>query len=345
MKFLYRSIATEVSDSRRSMASAIRAQRCLTACGAVAIMIASMTWLLGPAIAETYPTRTIRLIVPFAPGGATDLIGRMVGQRLSEVIGQSVVIENRPGGTENIGVRACAAAAPDGYTLCLPTQRSIVYNGLTMRQMPFDPDRDLTPIINLYFGTSVIAINSEHQVRSIDELIRFARARRGALSYGTFAFSLEYFIEKLNKENGIDIVKVPFRSGTELASAVLANATPIGALGVSNVVSYLESGRMTGLAVSSNERMVLFPDIPTVNELRPGEKYPPSWFGLFAPAETPREIVDRIADVTGKILATSSFGDKLFEPAGQKLDDFRKFIAEDRAIAQRIVKDLGMEPQ
>ena len=111
--------------------------------GAVAIVIASVTWLAGQAIAETYPTRTIRLIVPYAPGGATDVVGRRVGQRLSEVVGQSVVVENRPGGMENIGVRACTDAAPDGYTLCLPTQQSIVYNGLTMRQMPFDPNREL----------------------------------------------------------------------------------------------------------------------------------------------------------------------------------------------------------
>ena len=99
------------------------------------------------------------------------------------------------------------------------------------------------------------------------------------------------------------------------------------------------------LAVNSSERMALFPDIPTLNELRPGERYRPSWFGLFAPAGTPREIVEKIADVTGKILVTPGFGDKTFRPAGQKLDDFRKFIAEDRAIAQRIVKDLGVEPQ
>jgi tripartite-type tricarboxylate transporter receptor subunit TctC len=166
-----------------------------------------------------------------------------------------------------------------------------------------------------------------------------------ALNYGTFLYPLEYFIEKLNKENGIDVVKVPFRSGTELANAMLANSTPIGGLGVSNIVSYLESGRVIGLAVNGNERMALFPDIPTVNELRPGEKHPPSWFGLFAPAETPREIVEKIADVTGKILVTPGFGDKTFGPAGQKLDDFRKFIAEDRTIAHRIVKDLGVEPQ
>jgi tripartite-type tricarboxylate transporter receptor subunit TctC len=130
-------------------------------CGAVAIVIASVTWLAGQAIAETYPTRTIRLIVPYAPGGATDVVGRRVGQRLSEVVGQSVVVENRPGGMENIGVRACTDAAPDDYTLCLPTQQSIVYNGLMMRQMPFNPNRELVPIINLYLSMSVVAINSE----------------------------------------------------------------------------------------------------------------------------------------------------------------------------------------
>jgi tripartite-type tricarboxylate transporter receptor subunit TctC len=255
------------------------------------------------------------------------------------------VVENRPGGAENIGVRACTEAAPDGYTLCLPTQQSIVYNELTMRQMPFDPNRDLVPIINLYHSMTVLAINSEYPVRSVDELIRFAKARRGTLNYGTFSYPLEYFIEKLNKENGLDLVKVPFRSGTELANAMLANSTPIAGLGVVNIVSYLEGGQVIALAVNSNARMALFPDIPTVNELRPGEKYPPTWFGLFAPARTPRGIVQKIADVTGRILATPGFGDKSFVPAGEKLDDFQKFITEDRAIAQRIVKDLGVEPQ
>ena len=321
--------------------------------GAVPIVMASViwlvtwlvTWLPGPALADPYPTRAIRVIVPYAPGGSTDVVGRLVGQRLSEAVGQPVVVENRPGGMENIGVRACTDAAPDGYTLRLPTQLSIVYNALTMRQMPFDPSRDLVPIINLYLSMSVVAINSEHGVSSIDELVRFAKRRRGALNYGTFAYPLESFIERLNRENGLDIVKVPFRSGTELANAMLANSTPIGALGVVNIVSYLESGRMTGLAVNGSERMALFPDIPTLNELRPGEKYPPSWFGLFAPAGTPREIVEKIADACQKILATPGVGDKTFRPAGQKLDEFRKFIAEDRAIAQRIVKDLGVEPQ
>ena len=162
---------------------------------AVAISIASVAWLAGQAIAETYPTRAIRVIVPYAPGGSTDVVGRLVGQRLSEAVGQPVVVENRPGGMENIGVRACTEAAPDGYTLCLPTQRSVVYNELTMRQMPFDPSRDLVPIINLYLSMSVVAINSEHPVSSIDELVRFAKRRRGALNYGTFAYPLESFIE------------------------------------------------------------------------------------------------------------------------------------------------------
>ena len=313
--------------------------------GAVTILIASVTWLAAQAIAETYPTRAIRLIVPYAPGGATDIVARMIGQRLSEALGQPVVVDNRPGGMENIGVRACTEAAPDGYTLCLPTQQSIVYNGLIMRQMPFDPNRDLVPIINLYSSMTMLAINSTYPVRSVDELIRFAKSRPGALNYGTFSYPLEYFMEKLKKENGIDAVKVPFRSGTELANAMLANTTPIGGLGAANIVSYLESGRVTGLAVNSIERMALFPDIPTLNELRPGEKYPPTWFGLFAPAGTPREIVEKIADVTGKIVATPGFGDKTFVPAGQKLNDFRTFLAEDRAIAQRIVRDLGVEAQ
>jgi tripartite-type tricarboxylate transporter receptor subunit TctC len=214
-----------------------------------------------------------------------------------------------------------------------------------MREMTFDPERDLVPIINLYSSMSVLAINSEHQVRSITDLIQFAKARRGALNYGTFSYPMEYLIEKLKRENGIDIVKVPYRSGAELANAVLADSTPIGALGLTNIVSYLQNGRMIGLAVNSNARTTLFPDIPTVNELRPGEDYPSSWFGLFAPAETPADILEKIADVTGTILATPGFGDKTFGPAGQKLDKFRKFIEEDRTTAQRIVKELGVEPQ
>ena len=140
----------------------------------------------------------------------------------------------------------------------------------------------------LFFNTLALVVNSSLKVKTIDELVALSKAKPGTLSYGTFAFPLAYFMEKLKRETGADIVRVPFRGGGEVVNAVLAGSTPVAVLALSNMIPQLQSGRITALAVMSNTRSPLFPEIPTLAEVRGGEHYPPTWFGLFTPAGTPQ---------------------------------------------------------
>lgn len=300
--------------------------------------------------AQDYPSRVVRVIVPLTVGGGGDVFARALAEELKNDLGQPFVVENRSGAAENIGTRACVDAAPDGHTVCIVSQEPIVYNQLLFASIPFSPEKDLAPILNLFSNVGVVAINSSHNVKTLGEMVALAKARPGALSYGTFSFPLDQLMAKLNKENGIDIVKVPFRGGGELANAMLANSTPVGAVGVSNVISFIEAGRFTPLAINGDKRLELLPDVPTISEVRKGERYPPSWFGMFAPAATPRPMLEKLADAAQVAMKRPAFAERMFKPRGiapvdMKLDAFRKFIAEDREIAQRIVKESGFQPK
>jgi tripartite-type tricarboxylate transporter receptor subunit TctC len=304
----------------------------------------------GGAIAQDYPTRPVRIIIPLGPGGGGDVFIRAVADELQKALGQPFLVENRPGGGLNIGTRACAEAAPDGYTFCILSSEPITYNQFLFKSIPYDPEKDLQPIVNLFFNTLAVVINSETKVKSIAEMIALAKARPGSLSYATFSFPLTHFMEKINKTERVDIVKVPYRGGGEVVNAVLANTTPIALLALSNMVPQVQSGRITALAVNARSRSPLFPDVPTLAEARNGEDYPPTWFGLFTPSGVPHPIVAKIASEVDRIVTEPSFRKRMFtdravEPATERLDGFARFIREERKFAEQIVKESGQEPK
>jgi len=192
-------------------------------------------------------------------------------------------------------------------------------------------------------------VNASLGVKTIPELVALAKAKPGTLSYGTFSFMLAYFMDELNKKNGIDIVRVPFRSGNEMVNAVMTGTTPIVFLGLSNMIGQVKSGQFTGLALNANARLPLFPDIPTLAEAT-GEDYPPPWFGLFAPAGTPLPIVDKMHDEVARIASMPdwrqrNFVERAVEPAIGPRDEFIKFIASNRAFAARVAKEADIKPQ
>src|SRR5712692_4180064 len=316
-----------------------------------AIVATSAAWLaLGAtAPAQDYPTRTIRVIIPLAPGGGGDIFTRALADELQKALRQPVVVENRTGGGLNIGARACAEAAPDGYTICVLSSEPVIYNQFLFKSLPFDPEKDFEPISNLFFNTLALVASSSLKVKTISDLVALAKAKPGTLSYGTFSFPLAHFMEKLKKETGADIVRVPFRSGSEVVNAVLSGSTPVAILALSNMLPQLQSGHITGLVVSSKTRSPLFPDIPTLAEARNGEEYPSTWFGLFAPAGVPKPIVAKLADEVTRIVNDPEFRQRMFidravEPAGARLDEFARFISDQRKSAERIVKESGLQP-
>ena len=279
-----------------------------------------------------------------------DVFTRALADELQKALRQPVVVENRPGGALNIGTRACAEASPDGYTICVLSSEPVVYSQFLFKSLPFDPEKDFEPITNLFFNTLALVANNSLKVRTIPDLVAFAKARPGTLSYGTFSFPLAHFMEKLKKETGADIVRVPFRSGSEVVTAVLSGSTPVAILALSNMVPQLQSGHITALVVMSKARSPLFPDVPTLAEARNGESYPSTWFGLFAPAGTPKPIIARLAGEVARIVEERDFRQRMFvdravEPADAKLDDFARFIREERKVAERIVSESGLKPE
>jgi tripartite-type tricarboxylate transporter receptor subunit TctC len=316
-------------------------------------IVATVAVWLAPcpsAPAQDYPTRTLRIIIPLGPGGGGDVFTRALADELQKALRQPVVVENRTGGALNIGARACAEAAPDGYTICVLSSEPVIYNQFLFKSLPFDPDKGFEPISNLFFNTLALVANNSLKVRTIPDLVALAKARPGTLSYGTFSFPLAHFMEKLKKETGADIVRVPFRSGSEVVTAVLSGSTPVAILALSNMVPQLQSGHITGLVVMSKARSPLFPDVPTLAEARNGESYPSTWFGLFAPAGTPKPIIARLASEVGRIVEERDFQQRMFidravEPADARLDDFARFIREERKVAERIVGESGLRPE
>jgi tripartite-type tricarboxylate transporter receptor subunit TctC len=329
-------------------------------------LIAGTTWLsaAGPGLAQgaadkngatdknnaainAYPNRPVRVIIPLGAGGGSDIFTRVLADELQKRFGQPFIVENRTGGGLNIGTRACAEATPDGYTVCVLSSEPIVYSQFLFKTLPYDPEKDFEPIANLFFNTNVLAVNSSLKVRTIPDLIDLAKA--GTLSYSTFSFPLAYFMEKLKTNYGVDIVRVPYRSGNEVVNALLSGATPVTLLGLANMIPQLQSGRVTALAVNANERSPLFPETPTLQEAI-GQSYPQAWFGLFAPTGTPRPIVDKLAAEVARITADPGFSqrnyiDRAVERAVTTPDAFARFIMDDRASAEKIVKASGYKPE
>jgi len=303
-----------------------------------------------PAAAQHWPNRPVRVLTTTSPGGISDVFMRALGEKLRERVGQPFVIENRPGGMQNVGARACQDSAPDGYTICIINADPIIYNQFLLRSMPFDPVNGLQPITKLFDLIHVMVVNSDLKVKTVDELIALSKARLGTLSYLTPGAPMVLYMETLKKERGADWVRVPFKGGGEAVNAILSGFTPIGLFGEGNVIGQIRAGAMTPLVMLNNIHSPNFPQVPTLKET--GYDGPPSrgWYGLFAPARTPRPIVDRLAKEVAAIVADPDFAEKQLKDrslvgATNTPEEFAQEIAADRKVAEQVVKQAGMGPE
>ncbi|HEY1981795.1 MAG TPA: tripartite tricarboxylate transporter substrate binding protein [Xanthobacteraceae bacterium] len=316
----------------------------------IAAAVLTLTCLTIDARAEDWPTRPIRVLTTTSPGGISDVFMRALGEKLGAKLGEPIVIENRPGGMQNVGARACQDSAPDGYTICIINTDPMIYNQFLIKDMPFDPVHGLQPITKLFDLLHVLVVNSDLKVKTVDDLIALSKARPGTLSYLTPGAPMVLYMETLKKQRGADWVRVPFKGGGEGVNAILSGSTPIGLFGEGNVIGQIKAGTMTPLVMLNNIHSPNFPATPTLEET--GYKGPPSrgWYGLFAPAGTPRPIVDRIAKETAAIVADPQFAqkqltDRSLVGATDTPDEFAKQIAEDRLVAEQVVKQAGMGPE
>lgn len=299
--------------------------------------------------ADGWPSRPIHVFTTSSAGGLSDTFMRVLSEELRPRIGQPLIIENRPGAAGNIAARACSEAEPDGYTICIIMADALIYNQFLFRKLPYDPDR-LTPIVNLFHLIQVLVVNSDLKVTSVDDLVALSKAKPGTLNYLTASLPLVVYMESLKRDKGADWVRVPFKGGGEATNAILAGTTPIGLIGLGNVLGQLRGGRMTALALTNNVRTPQLPNVPTFADL--GYKGAPSrtWYGLFAPAGTPKPIVDRLAAEVAAIMRKPDFADKhviarSLVPAINTPEQFAAEIRADRAVAEQVVKASGVERQ
>jgi tripartite-type tricarboxylate transporter receptor subunit TctC len=322
----------------------VRSSILISALAAAAFGLPSM------ATAQDYPTRPIKAVTTTSAGGISDVFMRALGDELHKRWGQPIIVENRPGGMQNVGARVCTEAAPDGYTICILNAEPMAYNQFLLKNMPFDPEKGVQPVTNLYQIIQTLVVNSSLKVKTIDELIALSKAKPGTLNYLTAAVPLALYMETLVKEKGADWVRVPFKGGGEAVNAVLSGSTPIALIGEGNVIGQIRAGTMTALVMVNNIRSPNFPDVPTLEET--GYTGPPSrsWYGLFTPAGTPKPIIDKLAKEVANIVNDPAFlarhlTARSLVPAINTPEQFAEEIKKDRVMAERVVKEAGLTPQ
>jgi tripartite-type tricarboxylate transporter receptor subunit TctC len=313
----------------------------------LATLLASLAPAFDAVAQDNWPTRPIRALTTASPGGISDVFMRALGEKLEARLGRPIVVENRPGGMQNVGARACQDSAPDGYTICIINADPMIYNQFLIKDMPFDPVHGLAPITKLFDLIHVMVVNANLKVKTVDDLVALSKAQAGTLSYVTPGAPMVLYMETLKKDRGADWVRVPFKGGGEAVTSILSGVTPIGLIGEGNVIGQIRAGTMTPLVMMNNIRSPNFPKIPLLKDT--GYSGPPSrgWYGLFAPAGTPRPIVDRLAKEVATIVADPDFAQKQLKDrslvgATDTPDDFAKQIADDRLVAEQVVKAAGM---
>jgi tripartite-type tricarboxylate transporter receptor subunit TctC len=270
----------------------------------VNVVFALVLLCVGPAQAQPYPARPIHIMVPYAPGGITDIAARILGAKLTEVWGQQVVVENKPGGNGFIGMTAGAKAAPDGYTLTMATVGDIAINPAMFKDMPYDMQRDFVPIAMVSDAPMVLAASANAPFTTIPELLAAAKAQPGRLSVATPGNGSvnQIVLEWMALNTGTQFQHIPYKGGAPAAAALAAGDIPLGILASSSAAPHVKSGRARPLAVTMAKRSKFSPEWPTLQEAGVKEVDASNWTALFAPKGTPQPIIDKLNAEVVKIL-------------------------------------------
>jgi tripartite-type tricarboxylate transporter receptor subunit TctC len=308
--------------------------------------------LARPALAqEEFPSRPVRMIVPFAPGGASDIIARIIQPTLNNVLGRPVVIDNRPGATGNIGMEAASRAAPDGYTIVLGNAGTTVINP-GVQTLPWSPVRDLTGVTLVAETPNIVVVNPNLPVQSIRDLIAYARARPGQLNYGSAGSASQNRLEMemFMKQQGLQIVNVPYRGGAGPAvNGLIAGEIQVMFVTLPSALGPVQGGRLRALAVTTAERFPGLPDVPTLLEQGFPENVSSSWQGMLAPIATPAPIVQKLHDVIVTTLRDEGVKRRLIEAGAvaspsPNPGEFTGFVARELTRWRGVIQDVGVTP-
>ena len=303
----------------------------------------------GSASAQNYPSRTVRIIVPYAAGGNTDITARAIGGKLAEVFTQQVIVDNRPGGATNIGSELAAKASPDGYTLFMGGASNAINMSLYAKP-PYDTLRDFAPITLCVKGANVLSIHPSLPARTLKDLIALAKTRPGQLNFASSGLgsSNQMAGELLKVMAGINIVHVPYKGNAPALTDTVAGHVHMIFSGVPALVPHIQSGRLRAVAIGSLKRFPAIPDVPTFDESGVKGYEATTWFGLMAPIKTPKDIVARLNAEVAKIIASPEItrrfvGDGL-EPIGNSPAEFAQFIRDEITKYAKVIKAAEIRP-
>jgi tripartite-type tricarboxylate transporter receptor subunit TctC len=297
--------------------------------------------------AQAWPTRPVKMVVPFAAGGATDVVARLLAQKLTEAWGQSVVIENKVGAGGNIGGDAVAKSPPDGYTLLMASGAIVIAGPHMYKTLPYDPARDLVAITNIATGPQVIAVTPSLPVKDLGELIAYARANPKKLNYGSAGVGAQTHLaaENLAQAAGIELTHVPYKGESAALTDLMGGQIQIVTANLSAALALAREGKIRALAVTSRERNAQLPDVPAAAETLPGFENS-GWFGLLAPTGTPKEVIEKIYHDSAKIVLSDEFRGKLAQlgmvPVANSPADFSASNRRESARWERVIRERGI---
>ena len=300
--------------------------------------------------AQAYPAKPIRLIVPFAPGGPNDVIGRVVAQKVSELIGQPIVIDNRTGAGGAVGTAAAGTSAPDGYTLLISGTSSLAINPSLYKKLPYDPLRDFAPVSLVGTAPSLLAMHPSVPARSVKDLIALAKSRPGEINYASGGIGSAPHLagELLNSMGGIKMVHIPFKGGGPALTGLMSGQADLFMGGMSAAMPPVRSGRLRGIAVTSPGRSQFMPDLPTIAEALPGYDVV-NWYAIFAPAATPKEIIARVNGEIVKAMAIPEirkrFAELATDAASSTPEELAAYHRSEIKKWANVVRTAGIKPE
>lgn len=301
------------------------------------------------AVAQSWPTKTIRIVAPSTPGDAPDVIARLIAEKLSPVLGQQVVVENKPGAGGVVGSEAVARAAPDGYMLIMGNAGSHGINAAVYSKLPYDIQRDFAPVSLVAIAPNIVVINPAVPATSLVEFIAYAKSQPGKLSYasGGNGSSAHMSMELFKSMAGVDIQHVPYKGSTPALTDLIGGQVAIFIGNMPPTVPHVKAGKLRALAVTTKARSALMPELPTMTEAGLPGYETVAWFGVLAPAGTPPDIVNRLSMEIGKIVRSPEMRDRLVamgaEPVGGTPEEFKTVIDRDIAKWKALAQKVGIK--
>lgn len=321
----------------------------------LAVCLLAMASLCSPVraqnSADAWPNKPLRLIVPFVPGGVTDTSGRVIAEFLGKRLGQQVVVDNKPGASGNIGAQLAATSAPDGYTLLLGFDGTLVINPHVFAKVPFDTQKDFVPVGKIGDAVLILVANPGVKANSLQEVLALSRKEQGGLAYGTSGIGGTPHIagELLKQRTGAQLTHVPYKGGGQAITDVIGGSIPLVYTAVAGAQAHVKSGKLKAVAVSSQVRTPALPDVPTFIESGVADFAVSSWVGLLAPARTPMAIVQRLNAELNAVLADPALRERLavlgIDPRPGSPEQFAEEIKRDLARYEGVVKAAGIKAE